>query len=690
MFFFDWDSAFYWVLILGTSLGFVAVAWARQYLQRTVGQFGGVPADCGLSGASAARQLLKAVGLPKVAVVRSNGLNCYDPRKHQVQLRDETFDGSTLASLAIAAHEVGHAQQFASGFWPARLRLWMRPIFYGLLLAMLGLLALCFTSQSISWISIVVLGVGSLMLVVQIPTILPLEYDASRRAKVIALQEGLLAPYEESSFDRVLNAASRTYLAWESQRWIALLAGGVALICLGPHLAAEPNGGFDPGAPMAAAEPGDWQEPPFEDLDYPTFVDLTYPLLSSLGTLIPAGLLVVILGEFARPAAKRATPREPAVARNNAGTRLLQSGDLAGAVEAFSSALQLDPKLHAAYINRGSCLLRQGQLDRALADIEASLVLNPHCVDALALRGEIWGKRGDYARALADMNQALQMAPKNALALTCRGNLSLVQGDHGQALVDFEQVITHVPQYGSAYLGRAKIELARGQLDAALADCSEAIALGADPGDAYSCRAHIWLDRLAHDRAIADFTRCFPYFPDQGWLLCNRGLAYYFQGDCSRALADLDRALELNPADAIAYNNRGAAYLKTGNFTAARADLEKALDLKPDFANPHKHLAWLQATCPRAEFRDGAAALIHAQQAHELIDKDPAGYQAVLAAAYAEAGDFAKAVASQARCLEASPPEALAAMRERLHLYESGQSFRDQPAEGGFVAVGSS
>jgi tetratricopeptide (TPR) repeat protein len=705
VFLFDSDSGIYWILVLGAGLGFILVSWAKQYLQRTFSQCGGVPAACGLTGASAARRLLAAVGLAPVGVVRSSWLNCYHPRKREVQLRDETFDGSTIASLAIAAHEVGHAQQFASGYWPARMRLWIRPIYVGLLLAMVGLTAYCLAYLATPLEGFIVVGVAFVMLLVQLPAVLPLEYDASRRAKELVLKEALLAPYEEKSFDRLLKACGRTYLAWECQRWVLLLAAGAAVVWMTPVLSADPRSELTPVEPAAAPERGceNGDSPPKIQGDSPLFrtraerpdqevepgaavlpaddepaplVDLSYVLLSSLGTLIPASLLVLLVAKYGRTSGQRPTSHATAVSRNNAGMKLMQRGELAGAVEAFSSALQLDAKLHAAYFNRGMCHLKQGQFDKAMSDIEACLLLNPDFVEALAMRGQIWTLQGQYELAVADLNQALQMAPRNAVALTSRGNLGLVQGDHERARADFEQALASDPQHGSAYLGRSKIELARGNTDAALADCCQAMAYEADAGDAHSLRGHIWLEKREYDRAIADFTACFKIFPEQGWLLCNRGLAYYLKGDYPRALADLDKAVELDPADAFAYNNRGAAHLKAGNFAAARTDLQKALELKPDFPNPHKHLAWLQATCPVAEFRDGASAVGHAQRALELAPKDIAEYQAVLAAAYAEAGEYARAVEWQARCLEGSRPEAVAPMRERLQLYESGRAFR--------------
>ena len=673
----DSYGGFCWVLLTGTCLAAVAVAAAKHYLQRTFAQFGGVPSDCGLTGAMAARRLLAAVGLTTVAVERGTWLDCYDPRKRQVQLRDHTFDATSLAALAIAAHEVGHAEQFASGFWPARLRLWTRPISIGLLLTMVGVLAFGFVFPPMDWAGSVAIGTGFVMLLLQVPTVLPLEYDASRRAKALVVKEGLLAPYEKSSFDRLLNAASRTYLAGECKRWLVLIVGGAAIFWFTPARSADPSE-FAYVSNAVVAAPLD-EEPEAEDWQPDLNQDLTHMVLSNLMLLVPAILLVFVVRKFTTTSGRRPTTIETAVSRNNAGLELLRRGELAAASTAFSSALKLDPKLPVAYFNRGCCHLRQGQLDLAMADVEKSLRLNPYSVDALALRGQIWAQRAQYNLASADLQRALEMAPRNTVALTCRGNLFLAQGDYDKALADFEQAIGYAPESGPAHLGRATIALARGNIDAALADCSQALAFGADAGSAYSMRGQIWLQKCDHDRAISDFTAALKNGQDSAVHYCNRGLAYYLKGIYALAIADQDKAIELDPIHAVAFNNRGAAYLKLGNYATAIADLQKAIELKPDFPNPHKHLAWLKATCPLPEFLDGASALVHAQLAEPLANQNPAEYQALLAAAYAALGDFTRAAACQSRCLELNPPQALSPMRARLALYESHQPFRDVP-----------
>src|SRR5207244_8855148 len=117
----------------------------------------------------------------------------------------------SLMALAVAAHEVGHAQQFAEGFWAARLRRVFWPVCYGLTFAALGILVLSLGVLSFLYAGWAIAGIGLVSLLLQLPIVLPLEYDAWRRAKALVSRTGLLAPVEEPAFQRVLTAAAGTY-----------------------------------------------------------------------------------------------------------------------------------------------------------------------------------------------------------------------------------------------------------------------------------------------------------------------------------------------------------------------------------------------------------------------------------------------------------------------------------------------
>jgi tetratricopeptide (TPR) repeat protein len=186
-----------------------------------------------------------------------------------------------------------------------------------------------------------------------------------------------------------------------------------------------------------------------------------------------------------------------------------------------------------------------------------------------------------------------------------------------------------------------------------------------------------WYDRGDLDRAAEEWTEAITVNPTRGVFYRNRGLMYYHQEKHDLAVNDYTEAIRLEPTDAIAWNNRGAALLKQGEWAKAQADLREAIRIDPDFPNPHRHLAWIQATCPEPEYRNAEEAVANATRALELTHWSQPEWLSVFAAAHAEAGNFEEAVRWQKECLETSPEETRNQLRQQLELYEAGQPFRD-------------
>jgi Tfp pilus assembly protein PilF len=221
----------------------------------------------------------------------------------------------------------------------------------------------------------------------------------------------------------------------------------------------------------------------------------------------------------------------------------------------------------------------------------------------------------------------------------------------------------------------------RKEHEAALAELDEVLRLV--PENLATVRLHqgnVWMDMGQYDRAIEAFTEAL----DRGghWALarCNRGLAYLRQGDLRRALADSDEAIRLEPKEAIAYNNRGTVQIKLGDYAAALADLRTAQRLDPRQPNALKNLAWLQATCPDAAYRDGAEAVANATRAIQRAGAAGSEWLDILAAAHAEAGNFELAVRHQQEFLAHCLPSSRAEQEARLDLYRAGRPSRDHPA----------
>jgi tetratricopeptide (TPR) repeat protein len=144
------------------------------------------------------------------------------------------------------------------------------------------------------------------------------------------------------------------------------------------------------------------------------------------------------------------------------------------------------------------------------------------------------------------------------------------------------------------------------------------------------------------------------------------------------ALADITTAIERNPKSGSAFNLRAAIHSRLGNFQGALADHLTAHELDPDEVATLNYLAWLRATCPLDEVRDGAAALRDATRACELTDYQAPGYLDTLAAAHAELGNFEEAIRWQEKALKLVSAAQHTEYESRLELYKSGKSYRDE------------
>ncbi len=185
----------------------------QGYLRSTYGKWQNVPAASGISGAETARLILDANGLNDVPVVEVPGqlTDHYDPRKRSVSLSTANYRGASVASHAVAAHEVGHAIQHATAYTPLQLRSALVPvasigsgiapwlIIGGAVLGMLNLIQ----------IGIILFGAAVLFQLVT----LPVEYDASRRADQQLQKLGIVTSSEAGGTRSVLNAAALTYVA---------------------------------------------------------------------------------------------------------------------------------------------------------------------------------------------------------------------------------------------------------------------------------------------------------------------------------------------------------------------------------------------------------------------------------------------------------------------------------------------
>jgi hypothetical protein len=208
MFFLDPTYLFYMIP------AFILMALTSWYVKAAYKKWSRVASLSRLSGADATHRLISTSGLYGVQVQGTHGelTDHYDPRNKTVFLSNGVATSPSVAALAIAAHELGHAQQDAEDYFPMRLRGFMVPMVnigsnLGWILILIGLFL---NMTGLAWIGVLVFSGGALFALAT----LPVEFDASARAKRMLADSGIIQSDEEMrGVNNVLNAAALTYVA---------------------------------------------------------------------------------------------------------------------------------------------------------------------------------------------------------------------------------------------------------------------------------------------------------------------------------------------------------------------------------------------------------------------------------------------------------------------------------------------
>lgn len=193
--------------------------WASFRTKSAFKKYSQVRTMRGLTGAQAAKAMLDRAGIYDVKVVPTQGMltDHYNPTDKTLALSEGVYASNSVAAAGVACHEAGHAIQHAEGYKP----LWIRSLLVptanigsslGYLVMMFGLFMVYAGSKMGPQVVLFGAALFSLVLAFQIVT-LPVEFDASSRAKRMAVENGIIMSQEREGFDRVLNAAALTYVA---------------------------------------------------------------------------------------------------------------------------------------------------------------------------------------------------------------------------------------------------------------------------------------------------------------------------------------------------------------------------------------------------------------------------------------------------------------------------------------------
>jgi hypothetical protein len=211
----------------------IAMLAAQWYVKSTYKKWGKIATSSRLTGEQATQRLISTGGLHDVEIQQIQGklTDHYDPRKKVLSLSPGVYQGNSVASLAIAAHELGHALQDKENYYPLRFRSMLVPAVnigstLGWILIVVGLLI---NAIGLAWLGVFAFSGGAVFALAT----LPVELNASSRAKQLLKGSGIISTSEEErGVNSVLNAAALTYVAslftavMQLLYWISIVSGG--------------------------------------------------------------------------------------------------------------------------------------------------------------------------------------------------------------------------------------------------------------------------------------------------------------------------------------------------------------------------------------------------------------------------------------------------------------------------------
>ena len=324
--------------------------------------------------------------------------------------------------------------------------------------------------------------------------------------------------------------------------------------------------------------------------------------------------------------------------------RITQAVDPRTAKRTYEEIIQLNPDFAQAHSKLGVICLQLNEINEAKKHFQNAIVLDPNLSTALYNLGALAARAGDLSTAEDYFRTLEQGSPDSVQAVFNLGMIFLNQHKYEDAKVYLDKAHELSPNNVNIIYNRGNVNAALNNHENAIQNYDLAIKQRPNWLAAYKNRAKSALKLNKYDVAIEDYTRAIELAPQDANLHFNRGQIFQILGRTKKALEDYNATIRLKPDRTMAYNNK----------------------------------AWILATCANAEIRNGHESLTSAKRAYELA-KEPKQYDVLdtLAAAYAEAAQYEKAVEWQLKAIERAPENAKPALAERLKLYQSGKPYRE-------------
>jgi tetratricopeptide (TPR) repeat protein len=287
------------------------------------------------------------------------------------------------------------------------------------------------------------------------------------------------------------------------------------------------------------------------------------------------------------------------------------------------------------------------------------------------------------AEAIEQYQKALEINPDFTEAHNNLGTALLNQGWLEEASEHYHQALDKDPAFAEAHNNLGILLTKQDRIAEAIEEYRKAIELNPNCAEFCNNLGNLLAKQNQTEEAIEQFQKALEVAPDNAKVRINLANTLTAQGRWDEAIEQYQQALNLTPDSVHAHNQLGLLLQTRGEFKAAIAQFQKVLELDPRHVTAHNNLAWLLATCPESSSRDGKKAVELAQQAVQLSGGNSPEILDTLAAAYAEAGQFPKAIETARRALDLSVAQNHKPLAEviqnQLRLFEANSPYHEKP-----------
>lgn len=315
----------------------------------------------------------------------------------------------------------------------------------------------------------------------------------------------------------------------------------------------------------------------------------------------------------------------------------------AKAIADYTRAIELAPENADYRLNRARFQFDHEDTEAALKEVASIVEKTPDQVSAYLLQSQILRALKRYDDALKSLDKVAELAPQSIVPHQYRGEIYREMENYDKAIEEFTRVLQIDPKMDLALIRRAEAYFLVDKLDEALADLDAAIKVNPDLAVAHGLRAQVLASQERYADALAEIKLLADALPGQPDVHMQLALYYLLNEQPREAIGAYTDVINLDSKHFLALRSRGDAYLNIGDHAAAVEDFEQAYKLEPEDSALLNNFAWVLATSPDDNVRDGKRAVELAKKACELTEYKMPHILSTLAAAYAESGDFKSA-----------------------------------------------